>query len=230
MKRFFRLALCVVAAVAFAGVAQAQQQGGESYLLINAMLKGNMGKLIEYKANLESCRQGTLQEAGNLAYDYYQLCTDPSQILLFEKWKSEADLTKHMQEPHFVAMQKTSSEQGLADADFSGQMVRTIVDGQPKGERLLLNIIRKVKPEHVSTFRDSFLKCRVETLKEAGCEAYELYQSPTDPTIFFIFEIWKNEEAHKFHSSTPHLKAHSAETRGVADPEFRGEFVRALIK
>ncbi|MBQ6572356.1 MAG: antibiotic biosynthesis monooxygenase, partial [Alistipes sp.] len=95
MKRFFRLVLCAVAAVAFAGIAQAQQQGGESYLLINAMLKGNMGKLIEYKANLESCRQGTLQEAGNLAYDYYQLCTDPSQILLFEKWKSEADLTKH---------------------------------------------------------------------------------------------------------------------------------------
>ena len=228
MKRFFRLALCAVAAVAFSGVAQAQQS--ESYLLINAMLKANMGKLVDYKANLDSCRKGTLQEAGNLTYDYYQHCTDPSQILLFEKWKSEADLNKHMQMPHFVAMQKTSSEQGLADADFSGQMVRTIVDGQPKGERMLLNIVRKVKPEHVSTFRDSFLKCRVETLKEAGCEAYELYQSPTDPTIFFIFEIWKNEEAHKFHSSTPHLKTHSAETRGVADPEFRGEFVRAFIQ
>ena len=119
MKRFFRVMMCAVAAVAFTGIVHAQQQGGESYLLINAMLKGNMGKLIEYKANLENCRRGTLQEAGNIAYDYYQLCTDPSQILLFEKWKSEADLTKHMQEPHFVAMQKTSSEQGLADADFS---------------------------------------------------------------------------------------------------------------
>ena len=127
-------------------------------------------------------------------------------------------------------MNKIRNEEGHLDTSFKSNNVRTIVDGQPKGERLLLNIIRKVKPEHVSTFRDSFLKCRVETLKEAGCEAYELYQSPSDPTIFFIFEIWKNEEAHKFHSSTPHLKAHSAETRGVGDPEFRGEFVRTFIK
>ena len=228
MKHIFKSMLSAAALLISVGTAQAQQ--GESYLLINAMLKANMAKLVDYKANLDSCREGTLKEDGNLTYDYYQHCTDPSQILLFEKWKSADDLTKHMQMPHFVAMQKTSSEQGLADASFSGEMVRTIVDGQPKGERMLLNIIRKVNPEHVSTFRDSFLKCRVETLKEAGCEAYELYQSPTDPTIFFIFEIWKNEEAHKFHSSTPHLKTHSAETRGVADPEFRGEFVRAFIQ
>lgn len=230
MKKIFRLFACVVVALSFAGVAEAQPQGGESYLLINAMLKANMGKLIDYKVNLEQCRQGTLKEEGNITYDYYQLCTDPSQILLFEKWKSAEDLAKHMQSPHFVAMQKTSSEQGLADTEFRGGIVRTVVDGQKKGDRLLLNIVRKVKPEHVSTFRDSFLKCRVETLKEEGCEAYELYQSPTDPTIFFIYEIWKNEAAHQFHSSTPHLKAHSAETRGVGDAEFRGEFIRALIE
>lgn len=222
--------LSAAALLIFVGTAQAQQPAGESYLLINAMLKANMGKLIEYKTNLEQCRQGTLKEEGNIAYEYYQLCTDPSQILLFEKWKSADDLTKHMQLPHFVAMQKTSSEQKLADTEFRGGMVRTVVDGQKKGERLLLNIVRKVKPEHVSTFRDSFLKCRVETLKEEGCEAYELYQSPTDPTIFFIYEIWKSEAAHQFHSSTPHLKAHSAETRGVGDTEFRGEFVRAFIE
>ena len=228
MKRFFRLVLCTVAFFAFSGVAQAQQS--ESYLLINAMLKANMGKLVDYKANLDGCREGTLKEEGNLTYDYYQHCTDPSQILLFEKWKSGADLNKHMQMPHFLAMQKTSSEQGLSDASFSGQMVRTVVDGQPKGERLLLNIIRKVKPEHVSTFRDSFLKCRVETLKEEGCVAYELYQSPADHTIFFIYEIWKSEEAHRQHNAAPHVRTHSAETRGVADPDFRGEFVRAFIQ
>lgn len=230
MKKNLKLMLCAVALCVFAGAQAQPQQDGESYLLINAMLKANMGKLIEYKANLEQCRQGTLKEEGNIAYEYYQLCTDPSQILLFEKWKSAEDLTKHMQLPHFVAMQSTNREQGLADTEFRGGIVRTVVDGQKKGNRLLLNIVRKVKPEHVSTFRDSFLKCRVETLKEDGCEAYELYQSPTDPTIFFIYEIWKNEAAHQFHSSTPHLKAHSAETRGVGDAEFRGEFIRALIE
>jgi hypothetical protein len=52
---------------------------------------------------------------------------------------------------------------------------------QPEGKKLLLNIVRKVKPEHVTTLRDSFLKCRVETLKEEGCERYEIYQSARTP-------------------------------------------------
>lgn len=96
-------------------------------------------------------------------------------------------------------------------------------------KKLLLNIVRKVKPEHVSTLRDSFLKCRVETLKEPGCIKYEIYQSPTEPTIFFIYEIWKNEEAHKYHSTTPHVKIHSEECRGINDPDFKGEFHRILM-
>ena len=101
---------------------------------------------------------------------------------------------------------------------------------EPNEKKLLLNIVRKVKPEHVSTLRDSFLKCRVETLKEAGCIKYEIYQSPADPTVFFIFEIWKDEEAHKLHTSLPHVKVHSEECKGINDPDFKGEFYRVFIE
>lgn len=101
---------------------------------------------------------------------------------------------------------------------------------EPVDKKLLLNIVRKVKPEHVNTLRDSFLKCRVETLKEPGCIKYEIFQSSADPTIFFIYEIWKNEEAHKYHSTTPHVKIHSEECRGINDPDFKGEFHRILIE
>lgn len=230
MKRFFRLVACAAALVAFVGVAKAQQQGGERYLLINAMFKVNMNKLVEYKANMDRCHEAAIQTDGVISYDYYQLCTDPSQILVFERFKSEEALAKHFQADYFVQMNTTRQEQAHLDTSFKSSNVRVMVDGEPKGERLLLNIIRKVKPEHVSTFRDSFLKCRVETLKEEGCDAYELYQSPSDPTIFFIFEIWKSEQAHKLHSTLPHLKTHSEETRGVGDPDFKGEFVRVFIE
>lgn len=100
---------------------------------------------------------------------------------------------------------------------------------QPEGKKLLLNIVRKVKPEHVATLRDSFLKCRVETLKEEGCEVYEIYQSPTDPTIFFIDEVWSSVEAHQKHNSQPHVKVHSEECRGINDPNFKGTFRRVMI-
>ena len=100
---------------------------------------------------------------------------------------------------------------------------------QPEGKKLLLNIVRKVKPEHVTTLRDSFLKCRVETLKEEGCERYEIYHSCDDPTIFFIYEIWTTEEAHRLHNSTPHVKVHSQECRGIYEPDFKGDFKRVFI-
>ena len=101
---------------------------------------------------------------------------------------------------------------------------------QGEGKRLLLNIVRKVKPEHVATLRDSFLKCRVETLKEKGCERYEIYQSSEDPTIFFIYEIWTTEQAHREHNATPHVKIHSEECRGINDLSFKGEFIRTFIE
>lgn len=101
---------------------------------------------------------------------------------------------------------------------------------EPADKKLLLNIVRKVKPEHVNTLRDSFLKCRVETLKEPGCIKYEIFQSAADPTIFFIYEIWKNEEAHKYHSTTAHVRIHSDECKGINDPDFKGEFHRILIE
>lgn len=101
---------------------------------------------------------------------------------------------------------------------------------EPVEKKLLLNIVRKVKPEHVSTLRDSFLKCRVETLKEPGCIKYEIFQSPADSTVFFIYEIWKSEEAHKYHSSTPHVKIHAEECKGINAPGFKGEFHRIFME
>lgn len=107
----------------------------------------------------------------------------------------------------------------------------TVVEAQePVNKKLLLNIVRKVKPEHVGTLRDSFLKCRVETLKEPGCIKYEIFQSPSDSTVFFIYEIWKDEESHKFHSTTPHLKIHAEECRDIYEPGFKGEFHRILME
>ncbi len=101
---------------------------------------------------------------------------------------------------------------------------------EPEGKKLLLNIERKVKPEHIATLRDSFLKCKVETLKEEGCERYDIYQSCEDPTIFFIYEIWTTVEAHKKHNATPHVKIHSEECRGIYEPGFKGDFKRVFIE
>ncbi len=91
-----------------------------------------------------------------------------------------------------------------------------------KSEMLyVMNIVRKVKPEHVATFRESFEKCKIGTDQEPGCVDYNMYQSYTDSTVFFIAETWKNKGEHIKHGSTDHLKIHIEEIRGINDPDFK---------
>ena len=93
-----------------------------------------------------------------------------------------------------------------------------------------MNIIRKLKPEHITTLRDSFLKRREATLKEEGCEAFEIYQSVLDPTIFLIYELWTTDEAHTIHSSLPPSKVHSEECQGINEPSFKTKVHKIFIK
>lgn len=82
---------------------------------------------------------------------------------------------------------------------------------------VVMNLNRKIKPEHVSAFRDSFEKCRVGTLQEPGCLNYVMYQSYLDSTEFFITETWANKGEHLKHMETEHLKIHIQEIKGMSE-------------
>jgi len=45
------------------------------------------------------------------------------------------------------------------------------------------------------------------TRAEAGCIAYELHQSQSDPALFLFYEIWKSQADLDAHFETPHLTA-----------------------
>jgi quinol monooxygenase YgiN len=64
-----------------------------------------------------------------------------------------------------------------------------------------------VQPGHDAEIRAGFAAGRAETLKEAGCLAYELHRSLTDPNRYVFVEQWETREALTAHSNTPHLAA-----------------------
>ena len=109
-------------------------------------------------------------------------------------------------------------------------MATDVVMAQTADKNILTNVFRREKANANGALPEAFLKCRVETLKEPGCERYEIYQSCEDPTIFFIYEIWTTEEAHRQHNATPHVKIHSQECRGIYEPDFKGDFKRVFIE
>ena len=58
-----------------------------------------------------------------------------------------------------------------------------------------------------------------ETRKEAGCIAYDFYESQTEPNTFVFNERWKSREAIDAHFQTEHIKTFMAALPAcVAEP------------
>lgn len=87
---------------------------------------------------------------------------------------------------------------------------------------VVMRFERKIKPEFVSLFKQSFDACKAEVLaKEPGCLDYSLFQSYHDSTLFCLTEAWRTKGDHNAHMELEHTKKHIGETKGIADPAFK---------
>jgi quinol monooxygenase YgiN len=65
----------------------------------------------------------------------------------------------------------------------------------------------QVKLDKREDFMAGAQPCIAATRAEAGCIAYDLYASATDPATFVFVEKWETREALTAHSKSDHLKA-----------------------
>jgi quinol monooxygenase YgiN len=63
------------------------------------------------------------------------------------------------------------------------------------------------------------------TLAEPGVKLFIPYRSPTDPLLFFIFELYVNEDGWRAHQETEHFKAAIKELLPRAERRERIPFV-----
>ena len=64
-----------------------------------------------------------------------------------------------------------------------------------------------VKPETRAELIAGATKCIAETRKEAGCIAYDMHESVTDPAKFVFVEQWDSTEALVPHGASDHMRA-----------------------
>src|SRR5262245_3638734 len=81
-----------------------------------------------------------------------------------------------------------------------------------------------IKPEK----RDDVLKAAriaiAETLKEKGCQAYDMHISVSDPNKFVFVERWDDRDCLTSHMQMPHFK----EWRKVANEAINGRKVEII--
>lgn len=61
-----------------------------------------------------------------------------------------------------------------------------------------------VKPERINDFIDVFRKNHLGSIAESGNFRFDVLQDPEEPTKFLIYESYYDEEAVRFHKTTPH--------------------------
>jgi quinol monooxygenase YgiN len=84
-----------------------------------------------------------------------------------------------------------------------------------------LTIVAKVKakPESADAVQAALLAVSIPSREDAGCESYQLYVNPEDPTDLVMVEKWADSAAIAAHNKTPHFQAVVAElTPLIAGP------------
>lgn len=67
-----------------------------------------------------------------------------------------------------------------------------------------------IKPDKVDDFKEMIRANHEGSIKEPGCLRFDVAQSKADPTEFLLWECYVDEEANKFHKTTPHYLAFKA--------------------
>jgi quinol monooxygenase YgiN len=74
-------------------------------------------------------------------------------------------------------------------------------------EPLTVIVRVRAKAGQESRLRQELQRLVAPTRAEAGCIAYELHQSQTDPALFALYENWMSQAALDAHFQTSYLEA-----------------------
>jgi len=68
---------------------------------------------------------------------------------------------------------------------------------------IVLTVFFEVKPAHVDAFKTIILAhASASLLEEPGCRQFDVAQDPIEPSSFFLYEIYDDDDAVEAHRAT----------------------------
>lgn len=80
---------------------------------------------------------------------------------------------------------------------------------------VVLTAIVNVTSGKGKEFEIEFHKLAIKVRKDPGVIAYVLHRHVTNPNQYFVYEKYKDDEAVKYHSSTPHFQEFVKKTNSI---------------
>ncbi|MDR0795571.1 MAG: antibiotic biosynthesis monooxygenase [Tannerella sp.] len=92
---------------------------------------------------------------------------------------------------------------------------------QPKKEKTVVVARVTVKSGREKAFVEIASKLVTATRAEEGCLFYTLYQSTENPSVFIIYEEYKDDAAFEAHAASGHFKAFAEATNEMMEGELQ---------
>jgi quinol monooxygenase YgiN len=70
------------------------------------------------------------------------------------------------------------------------------------------------RPERTADFLAAASELARESVQEAGCLEYRVFQDPADLAVVFVVERWRDQGALDFHGQSPHMAAFQQAVKG----------------
>jgi quinol monooxygenase YgiN len=87
-------------------------------ILIAGYVKYQPGAIEKLKSEMQKVVKATRAEKGCINYDFAVDLTDPSKLIIYEKWTDQAALQGHMNSPHMAEWRKAAGSAGPAERDL----------------------------------------------------------------------------------------------------------------
>jgi autoinducer 2-degrading protein len=85
-----------------------------------------------------------------------------------------------------------------------------------------------VKPEAVEEFKRLIRANHEGSVQEPGCLRFDVAQSQDDPTEFLLWEAYVDEEAARYHKTTPHYLAFKEHMPELASKERHSDLYHGV--
>lgn len=230
MKKLLLMMAVVMAAVltACGGSNKAKEEAAPAeaaateeldFIRMNCMLTvsaENKAKAIELAKELVAA---SLNDEGVIEYDILESVSRADKLFIFETWKDQASLDKHMASSHFTTLVPQIQELGNLEIKQINQPKEVNLDTE-KPFRFNIMMTTNQRDAYINV-----VKAVIEgTVKnDKGCIDYDYFNSLTRPDKTMLLEIWENQTALDGHLQAPHFTENRGKTEGMVQGS---EFVR----
>ena len=177
------------------------------------------------EASKEVARASVHNESGCRRFDVMQDLEVPTRVAFVEVFDDDAAVTAHPKFEHYPKWRAATADGNLAQGQWERVNVKrchsvfpndhanfdsaspSVDESFLSGSLHIIHAALPVKTERVDDFIEaSRLDALGSVHNEPGCLRFDVNQTSDDPSLLWLYEVYSNQEAFQYHTTTPHMK------------------------